>query len=49
MAGRRLCNVLSKENSDADARGRHHIVMEPYGYRWYRVGGLGYLLDRTDY
>ncbi|HEY5946567.1 MAG TPA: alpha-amylase family protein [Kofleriaceae bacterium] len=48
-AGRKLCNLLAKENSDADHRGRHHIIMEPYGYRWYRIGGLGYLLDRTDY
>jgi maltose alpha-D-glucosyltransferase/alpha-amylase len=49
MAGRQLCNVLADENSTADGRGRHKIVLEPYGYRWYRVGGLGYLLDRTDY
>ncbi len=47
--GRKLCNLLTPEHSDADHRGRHHIVMEPYGYRWYRVGGLGYLLDRTAY
>jgi maltose alpha-D-glucosyltransferase / alpha-amylase len=23
-------------------------VIEGYGYRWYRVGGLDYLLRRTD-
>jgi maltose alpha-D-glucosyltransferase/alpha-amylase len=23
-------------------------VIEAYGYRWYRVGGLDYLLRRTD-
>jgi maltose alpha-D-glucosyltransferase/alpha-amylase len=23
-------------------------VLEPYGYRWYRVGGLDYLLKRAD-
>jgi maltose alpha-D-glucosyltransferase/alpha-amylase len=22
--------------------------MEGYGYRWYRVGGLDYLLDRSE-
>ena len=49
QAGRKLCNLLAADHSDADHRGRHHIVIEPYGYRWYRVGGLGYLLDRTDY
>jgi len=24
------------------------ILLEGYGYRWYRVGGLDYLLRRTD-
>jgi len=23
-------------------------MLEGYGYRWYRVGGLDYLLRRTD-
>ena len=46
-AGRSLTNLLSEASSEADARGRHHIVLEPYGYRWYRAGGLGYLLDRA--
>ena len=43
---RTLINLLSQDHSEADRRGRHRVVMEPYGYRWYRVGGLGYLLDR---
>jgi maltose alpha-D-glucosyltransferase/alpha-amylase len=47
--GRKLCNLLAADHSDADARGRHKIVLESYGYRWYRVGGLGYLLDREDF
>ena len=34
--------------ASADARGRHTLVLEPYGYRWYRVGGLDYLLKRSD-
>lgn len=46
-AGRSLTNLLSEASSEADARGRHHIILEPYGYRWYRAGGLGYLLERT--
>jgi maltose alpha-D-glucosyltransferase/alpha-amylase len=46
-AGRSLTNLLSEASSEADARGRHHIVLEPYGYRWYRAGGLGYLLERA--
>ena len=46
-AGRSLTNLLSEASSEADARGRHHIILEPYGYRWYRAGGLGYLLERA--
>jgi len=46
--GQKLVNLLTGDHSDADGRGRHRIVMEPYGYHWYRMGGLGYLLDRTD-
>ena len=29
-------------------RGRHTLMLEGYGYRWYRVGGLDYLLKRSD-
>jgi maltose alpha-D-glucosyltransferase/alpha-amylase len=43
-----LINLLSEDHSHADARGKHHIVLEPHGYRWYRVGGLDYLLKRAD-
>ena len=28
--------------------GKHRLVIEGYGYRWYRVGGLDYLLIRSD-
>ena len=27
---------------------KHHLFLEAYGYRWYRVGGLDYLLKRSD-
>ncbi len=43
-----LINLLSDAHSDADAKGRHSILLEPYGYRWFRVGGLDYLLKRTE-
>jgi len=23
-------------------------LLEPYGYRWFRIGGLDYLLKRTE-
>jgi len=45
---RLLINLLSEDHSHADRRGRHRLVMEPYGYRWFRVGGLDYLLKRSD-
>jgi maltose alpha-D-glucosyltransferase/alpha-amylase len=47
-AGKLLINLLSEDHSHADKRGRHTLVLEPYGYRWYRVGGLDYLLKRSD-
>jgi hypothetical protein len=29
--------------------GKHTIRLEPYGYRWFRAGGLDYLLKRREY
>jgi maltose alpha-D-glucosyltransferase/alpha-amylase len=46
--GKLLINLLSEDHSRADDAGKHQIVIEPYGYRWYRVGGLDYLLRRTE-
>jgi maltose alpha-D-glucosyltransferase/alpha-amylase len=33
-----LINMLSDARSEPDASGRHTIELEPYGYRWLRVG-----------
>ena len=38
--GARLTNLLSQDQSDADEQGHHHLELEPYGYRWLRVGDL---------
>ena len=46
--GELLVNLLSDVHSKADKFGKHHVVLEGYGYRWYRVGGLDYLLRRTE-
>jgi maltose alpha-D-glucosyltransferase/alpha-amylase len=46
--GRLLVNLLAENHSRADKRGQHRLVIEGYGYRWYRVGGLDYLLKRSD-
>ena len=43
-----LVNLLSEDHSSARDDGKHHLVLEPYGYRWYRVGGLDYLLKRSE-
>jgi len=47
--GRTLINLLSDDHSRAEAGEKHCILLEPYGYRWYRVGGLDYLLNRSDF
>jgi maltose alpha-D-glucosyltransferase/alpha-amylase len=46
--GTLLVNLLSEDHSRADKRGKHRLVIEGYGYRWFRVGGLDYLLRRTE-
>ena len=43
-----LVNLLSEDHSKAGSNGPHRLILEPYGYRWYRVGGLDYLLKRSD-
>jgi maltose alpha-D-glucosyltransferase/alpha-amylase len=48
-SGALLVNLLGEDHSRADKRGRHRVCLEPYGYRWYRVGGLDYLLRRTEF
>jgi maltose alpha-D-glucosyltransferase/alpha-amylase len=46
--GSLLVNLLSDDHSTPAANGAHRLLMEPYGYRWFRVGGLDYLLRRTE-
>ncbi len=45
---RTLINLLSEDHSQPEKNGKHCIVLEPYGYRWFRVGGLDYLLKRSE-
>jgi maltose alpha-D-glucosyltransferase/alpha-amylase len=47
-AGLRLVNLLSGDHSTSDRHGSHRILLESYGYRWYRAGGLKHLLERSD-
>jgi maltose alpha-D-glucosyltransferase/alpha-amylase len=46
-AGCELVNLLSDEHSEPEKGGAHRVLLEPYGYRWYRVCGLDYLLKRS--
>jgi maltose alpha-D-glucosyltransferase / alpha-amylase len=46
--GKLLVNLLAEDHSRADESGKHRLVIEAYGYRWFRVGGLDYLLRRSD-
>jgi maltose alpha-D-glucosyltransferase/alpha-amylase len=47
-AGKLLVNLLSEDHSRSNDAGHHKLLLEGYGYRWYRVGGLDYLLKRAD-
>ena len=38
--GARLTNLLSQDQSNGDEHGHHELELEPYGYRWMRVGEL---------
>lgn len=38
--GKRLTNLLSQDQSEAEEHGHHRFELEPYGYRWLRVGDL---------
>jgi maltose alpha-D-glucosyltransferase/alpha-amylase len=47
--GNLLINLLDNDHSTATKNGRHCVCLEAYGYRWYRVGGLDYLLKRSEF
>jgi maltose alpha-D-glucosyltransferase/alpha-amylase len=40
----RLVDLRVAEESRARPSGVHHLVLDPFGYRWFRVGGLNYAL-----
>jgi len=45
----KLVNLHSEAHSEPGRGKAHKIPLEPYGYRWFRAGGLDYLLKRRDY
>jgi maltose alpha-D-glucosyltransferase/alpha-amylase len=42
-----LVNLLSDDHSQPEDGDQHRVLLEPYGYRWYRACGLDYLLKRS--
>jgi maltose alpha-D-glucosyltransferase/alpha-amylase len=46
--GKVLSNLLADDHSWSADDGVHSLVLEGYGYRWFRTGGLDYLLKRTE-
>jgi maltose alpha-D-glucosyltransferase/alpha-amylase len=43
-----LVDVFDARHSNARADGTHQVTLEPYAWRWYRVGGADNTLDRSD-
>jgi maltose alpha-D-glucosyltransferase/alpha-amylase len=43
-----LIDILDGHDNHLDQEGKHRMVLEPYGFRWYRSGGLDYLLKRSE-
>jgi len=42
----KLINLFAEAHSERKGGAPHRIELEPYGYRWFRAGGLDYLLKR---
>ncbi len=40
----KLVDLNAVEESVADEKGKHHITLEAYGYKWYRADSLKHLL-----
>ena len=45
-AGKPLTNLLTRDHRAPDRRGRHRLELDPYGYRWFRVGPLLEVIER---
>ncbi len=46
--GELLVDLREELQSHADDNGVHHIALDAYAYKWYRVGGLNYALRRSS-
>jgi maltose alpha-D-glucosyltransferase/alpha-amylase len=43
-----LTNLLDPHDCQPNERGRHALALEPYGYRWFRVGRLLDVITRES-
>ena len=43
-----MIDIMDGHNSRAGKQGEHRLLLDAYGYRWYRLGGLDYLLRRSE-
>jgi maltose alpha-D-glucosyltransferase/alpha-amylase len=41
-----LYHLLEEQQSNGDDKGTHHLQIEAYGYHWFRLGSLAYILHR---
>ena len=46
--GKLLIDIADSESSHAEPDGRHRLLLGAHAYRWFRVGGLDYLLRRSE-
>jgi maltose alpha-D-glucosyltransferase/alpha-amylase len=46
--GALLIDVFDARHSRAHNDGEHHVTLEPYAWRWLRVGAVDNALDRSD-
>jgi maltose alpha-D-glucosyltransferase / alpha-amylase len=46
-AGRRMVNVFKKEESVSNSSGQHQLALEPYGWRWFRMGTVDNAIQRS--
>ena len=44
-----LISLLSDDHSTRLPNGKHRVCLDAYGYRWFRMGGLDYLLKRREF
>ena len=47
--GERLVDLIGEEHSDVVGRNAHEIVLDGYGYRWFRVGVVDETLSRKPF